>query len=286
VTRVQTALALVKATHPGPSLAVTFIGTALAVSAQVPAPRCALLAAALLSGQLSIGWCNDAVDRERDVAAARRDKPVALGQLSTPAVAVAAGTALVVCVVLSLALGPRPGLLHLVAVAGGWVYDLGAKRVVASFVPFAVSFGALPAVATLSRLPPAWPPAWALLGGALLGVVAHLANTLPDLAADVDAGVLGLPQRLGPGRTRALAGGLLAVAALVLALAPPGPAGPAGVSVLVVTAGLLAGAFAVRWPAGSRAPFVLTVVAALAVVALLVARGGALVAVGALVARA
>lgn len=285
MTRVRSALALVKATHPGPSLAVTSIGTALAASAQVTAARCALLALALLCGQLSIGWCNDAVDRDRDVAAGRPDKPVALGQLSTRTVATAAGAALVLCVVFSLALGTRPGLVHLLAVAGGWAYDLGAKRVVLSFVPFAVSFGALPAVATLSRLPPAWPPAWALAGGALLGVVAHLANTLPDLAADVDAGVLGLPQRLGPARTRTLAGALLAVAAVVLALAPPGPPGLAGLTVLVLTAGLLVAAFAVRWPAGSRAPFALTVVAALAVVVLLVARGGALAEVGALVAR-
>jgi 4-hydroxybenzoate polyprenyltransferase len=281
----RTALALLKATHPGPSFAVTGIGTALAASAGVGAGRCVLLAAALLTGQFSIGWCNDAVDRDRDVAARRPDKPVALGQLSARTTATAAATALGACVVLSMALGVRPGLVHLLAVAGGWVYNLGAKRTALSFVPFAVSFGALPAVATLTLRPPVWPPPWAVVAGALLGVVAHLANTLPDLAADVDAGVLGLPQRLGPGRTRALAGALLAAAALLLALAPPGPAGATGWSLLAVTAVLLVAAFAAPWPTTSRAPFALTVVAALAVVALLVARGGALVATGALVAR-
>ena len=285
MTAPRTALALLKATHPGPSLAVTSIGTALAASAGVSPARCVLLAAALLTGQFSIGWCNDAVDRDRDVAAARPDKPVALGAVSARATATAAGTALAVCVALSLALGLLPGLVHVVAVAGGWVYNLWAKRTVLSFLPFAVSFAALPAVATLCLLPPVWPPLWALLAGALLGVVAHLANTLPDLAADVDAGVLGLPQRLGPGRTRALAGALLAAAAMLLALAPPGPPGVTGWTLLVVTAGLLVAAFAVRWPATSRAPFALTMVAALAVVALLVARGGALAATGALVAR-
>jgi 4-hydroxybenzoate polyprenyltransferase len=276
----RTALALVKATHPGPSLAVTTIGTALAASAGVGPARCALLAGALLTGQLSIGWCNDAVDAERDVAAARPDKPVALGVLSARVVGSAAAVSLLACVVLSLALGLRPGLTHLLAVAGGWAYDLGLKRFAVSFVPFAVSFGALPAVATLCVRPPAWPPWWALTAGALLGVVAHLANTLPDLESDVAAGVLGLPQRLGPVRTRALAGLLLAVAAVVLALAPPGAAGAAGLGLLVVTAALLVAAFAVPWPVRSRAPFVLTVVAALAVVALLLARGSALVARG------
>ncbi|HEY5032794.1 MAG TPA: UbiA family prenyltransferase [Actinomycetes bacterium] len=274
--RARTPLALVKATHPGPSLAVTSVGTALGASAGVPAARCVLLAAALLTGQLSIGWCNDAVDRERDVAARRTDKPVALGTVPLQVVQVAAGSALAACVVLSLALGWRAGLTHLLAVAGGWSYDLGLKRRAVSFVPFATSFGLLPAVATLTLRPPVWPPWWAVTAGALLGVVAHLANTLPDLADDVAAGVLGLPQRLGPLRTRALSALLLAAAALVLAFAPPGPPGAAGWALLVVTALVLVAAFAVPWPHGSRTPFVLTVLAALAVVALLLARGSAL----------
>jgi 4-hydroxybenzoate polyprenyltransferase len=271
-----TALALVKATHPGPSLAVTAVGTSLGAFAGVPAARCVLLAAALLTGQLSIGWCNDAVDRERDVAAGRRDKPVALGVLERRSVALAAGVSLLAMTVLSLALGWRPGLVHLVAVGGGWAYDLGVKRVVLSFVPFAVSFGLLPAVSTLTLRPPVWPPWWAVTAGALLGVVAHLANTLPDLADDVAAGVLGLPQRLGPARTRALSAALLAGAACVLAFAPPGSPGTAGFGLLLVIALVLVAAFAVRWPPGSRTPFALTVLAALSVVALLIARGSAL----------
>ena len=272
----RSALALLKSTHPGPSLAVTVVGTALGAAAGVPAARCALLAAALLSGQLSIGWCNDAVDRERDVAAGRRDKPVALGAVTAGAVRMAAGGSLAACVALSLLLGWKPGVAHLVAVAGGWAYDLGVKRLAVSFVPFAVSFGLLPAVATLTLQPPVWPPWWAVAAGALLGVVAHLANTLPDLADDVAAGVMGAPQRLGPARTRATSAVVLSAAAGILAFAPPGPAGAAGLALLAVTAAVLVAAFAVRWPHGSRAPFALTVLAALAVVALLLARGAAL----------
>jgi 4-hydroxybenzoate polyprenyltransferase len=267
---------LAKACHPGPCLAVTAIGTALGSAAGVPAGRCVVLASALLTGQLAIGWCNDAVDASRDVAAGRADKPVAVGVLSARTVGQAAVVALAACVALSLALGLAAGLLHLVAVASGLAYDLALKRLVISFLPFAVSFGALPAVATLTLQPPVWPPWWAITAGALLGVVAHLANTLPDLEADVAAGVLGLPQRLGPVRTRVVAAALLAAAALLLAFAPPGPAGAAGLALLVVTAALLVAAFVVRWPAGSRAPFALTVAAALAVVVLLLVRGAAL----------
>lgn len=267
------ARALVKAAHPGPSLAVTAVGTALGATAGAPAGTCVLLAAALLTGQLSIGWCNDAVDQARDVAAARADKPLAVGSVGVRTVWTACVVALVACVPLSLALGAAAGVTHLVAVAGGWAYDLGLKRTAASFVPFAVSFGLLPTVATLSLPTPVVPPWWATTAGSLLGVVAHLANALPDLADDVAAGVNGLPQRLGPVRTRLTAAVLLLTAAVVLAVAPPGPVGLAGVLLLSVAAVALAVAFGRRWPERSRAPFALFVVAALAVVGLLLVRG-------------
>jgi 4-hydroxybenzoate polyprenyltransferase len=267
------AAALVKAAHPGPCLAVTAVGTALAATAGAPTRTCVLLAAALLAGQLSIGWCNDAVDRGRDVAAGRTDKPLAVGTLAVRTVWTACVLAVVACVPLSLALGPAAGVTHLVAVAGGWAYDLGLKRTPASFVPFAVSFGLLPSVATLSLPTPVTPPWWATTAGALLGVAAHLANALPDLDDDVAAGVNGLPQRLGPGGTRAAAATLLLVAAVVLAVAPPGPVGLAGAALLALTVVALVAAFAVRWPERSRTPFVLVVLAALAVVGLLLAHG-------------
>jgi 4-hydroxybenzoate polyprenyltransferase len=272
----RAAAVLREVTHPGPCLAVTVVGTALAAGAGAPAHTCVVLACALLSGQLSIGWTNDTLDRDRDVAAGRRDKPVALGVLAPAVVIRSTVVALGVCVVSSLALGWRAGLTHLAAVGGGLAYDLGVKRTRWSFVPFAVSFGLLPSVATLALPTPTVAPGWATLAGALLGVVAHLANALPDLSDDVAAGVLGLPQRLGPVRTRVVAGMLLAAATVVLVVGPGEPLGPAGAAlVLVAVAGLVA-AFAVRWPQRSRAPFALTVVAALAVVGLLLVRGAAL----------
>ncbi len=270
------AAALVKAAHPGPSLAVTVVGTALGATAGAPAPTCALLASALLAGQLSIGWCNDATDRVRDVEAGRRDKPVALGVLSARTVWVAAWVALAICVPLSFALGAAAGVVHLVAVGGGWAYDLGLKRTVWSFTAFAVSFGLLPSVATLALPDPTTPPWWATVAGALLGVVAHLANALPDIDDDVAAGVLGLPQRLGSTRTRLTAGVLLVLAAVVLTVGPDEPLGVAGVTLLVVTTAALGLAFGRRWPERSRAPFALAVLAALAVVGLLLARGASL----------
>ena len=75
------AAALVKAAHPGPCVAVTAVGTALGAMAGAPAGPAYCWLRPCSTGQLSIGWCNDAVDRGRDVAAGRTDKPLAVGTL-------------------------------------------------------------------------------------------------------------------------------------------------------------------------------------------------------------
>ena len=54
--------ALVLATHAGPTVAVTTVSTLLAVAAGVPGGRTALVCAAVLAGQASIGWSNDWLD--------------------------------------------------------------------------------------------------------------------------------------------------------------------------------------------------------------------------------
>ena len=104
--------ALVRASHPEPTVAVTAIATALAVSVGLGAGS-VVVGLAFLSGQLSVGWSNDWIDAARDRGAARTDKPVARGELPVTAVRTAALTAALTCVPLSLAMGLAPGLLHL-----------------------------------------------------------------------------------------------------------------------------------------------------------------------------
>src|SRR4029079_16424322 len=86
-------LALVKASHPGPTLVVTVVGTALGAAAGNTLRTCILLALALLTGQLSISRSNDVRAGARDVAAARADKPVAVGSVAETTVRRAAGLA-------------------------------------------------------------------------------------------------------------------------------------------------------------------------------------------------
>src|SRR5206468_2403003 len=123
----------------------TAMVTAMALAAHLHG-RSLLLAAAVFCGQLSVGWSNDAIDAPLDIAAQRRDKPVATGAISRSTLAWAAGVALVADVPLSLSLGWRAGGYHLAAVALAWSYNLGVKRTIASPVPYAVAFALVPVV--------------------------------------------------------------------------------------------------------------------------------------------
>jgi 4-hydroxybenzoate polyprenyltransferase len=246
--------ALGLATHPGPAVAVTVVAGLLALAAGVPAGRTALVAAAVLAGQASIGWSNDWLDADRDRAVARADKPVVQGAVA-PALlrSLAAGSA-AAAVVLSLRLGLVPGLLLLVLVASGWAYNAGLKRTAVSVLPYVTGFGALPA--GVGAAAPGAPPApwWLVTAGAALGAAAHLANVAPDLEDDLATGVRGLPHRLGARGAAVTGAVLLGVASLVLVLGPDGPptaAGWAGLALAVpaVVVAALAGTRRFRRPA-------------------------------------
>lgn len=201
-----------------------------------------LTTAAVGAGQLSIGWSNDLVDRARDAAAGRRDKPLADGELTVTYTVRATRWAVAGCVLLSLACGVAAAAAHLVAVGAGWAYNLRLKWTVWSWLPYAVAFALLPAFVTLALPGSPWPSGRVLGAGALLGVAAHFANVLPDIAADRAAGIRGLPQRLGPRASALLAVGAAAGAALLLA-----PGWP----VLAVTAPTTVAALLAprgRWP--------------------------------------
>jgi 4-hydroxybenzoate polyprenyltransferase len=266
-------LGLVRATHPLPAVAVTAFFSATALAAGLSGSRTALLAAAVLCGQLSVGWCNDAIDAPLDIRAARPDKPIAIGQVSRRVVAIAAGTALVADVPLSLALGWRPGVAHLVAVGSAWSYDLGLKRTVASILPYAVSFGLVPVIvaATLPGSPRA---RVALIGaGVACGIAAHFANTVGDTEEDALTGVRGLPQRIGPRRSTLVAGAMVVVAG-VLVLVAVG-ARPLPIVALAADVVLAAALPAVlRVPGSRRLAFRLVLVAVAVLVVTFVVAGG------------
>jgi len=167
-------------------------------------------------------------------------------------------------ILVSLPLGILFVLVHAVAFAGGWIYNAWLKHTAFSAVPYLLSFGLLPALATLALPVPALPAWWAVLAGALLGLAAHIANVLPDLADDDATGVRGMPHRLGlVGAAGSLATGIGITSAVALV----------GLG-LSLAASLAAVVLGLR---GSRWAFRLVIVAALVDVAMLVLAGSRMV---------
>jgi len=232
--------ALARSCHPGPTLAVTVLAGLLALAFDASLMVGAVVVVAVLTGQLVIGWSNDLIDAERDRADGRADKPLAGERVIRRAVIGALVGAGLLTVATSLWLGLAPGLIHLVLLVGsGVAYNVGVKASLWSFVPYALAFGALPAVVWLAATPTTGgPPVWILIVGALLGVGAHLLNVLPDLADDERHGIRGLPHRLGQRRTQLLAPALLALGTFIVVIAPAGPIPSWGWGVVVVALAL------------------------------------------------
>ncbi|WP_137295277.1 UbiA family prenyltransferase [Nocardioides dongxiaopingii] len=267
MTRAPVLPSLVAAAHGGPALAVTVVAALLGVAADLPASSVAMVTAAVLAGQLTIGWGNDLVDTRRDQDVGRSDKPLATGALSPRLVLGCLVGAAVACVVLSVAVGGRSALVHLgLVVAMGHAYNLGLKATAWSWLPYALAFGSLPAVVSLAE--GRWPGWWLLATGALLGVGAHLLNALPDLADDVRTGVRGLPHRLGATGSRVLAAGLLTLGSVLAVVGPGGEPPLWAWLVLVLVGGLAVASVLGR----GRLPFQAAMAIALVDVVLLVAR--------------
>lgn len=269
----RTTAAVLGSSHPVPAAGVTLIVVLLGVAGGLDPVRLVLLGIVMALNQLSVGLSNDWLDAARDRAAGRTDKPVARGDVPVGVVRVAALVAAAGAIAVSPLLGIPFAVVHVVALAGGWAYNAWFKHGMLSPLPYLVSFGLLPALATTAAPVPAAPAWWAVAAGALLGLAAHVANVLPDLDDDAATGVRGLPHRLGARGATVLAGAALAGAAgaLAIGLGPGiltfvGLALSLGASVAAVVLGFR----------GSRWAFRLVILAALVDVALLVLAGPSL----------
>ena len=258
-------LGMIRATHPLPALAVTVLVTAVASSRGARGWTLALVALSTGAGQASVGWSNDYLDRERDRASGRGDKPIVAGDVEARTAAVGALVAFPLGVGLSLPLGLAEAAVMLVAVGSAWLYNAALKSTTASFVPYAVSFGLAPVYVWLATSD-AFPPSWVVAGAALLGAAAHLLNVIPDLEADRATAVRGLPLRLGLKGSLLLACAVLGVV-LALVLMATGPPGAGQVAAAGVAASLIAGVILAGLRGRGRIGFRLTIAAAAAIVA-------------------
>ncbi len=196
-------LRVLRIVHPFPTLLNVAATAALACVAVRGVPDAGTLAAMLLvmlCAQSAIGVTNDLFDRELD-ARTKPWKPIAAGLVSPAAALVIAGGLVVVASALAWTLGRGSFGLALLGTASGLAYDARLKRTVFSAVPYIVAIPVLPLWVWMTL--GAWHAAllWLLPLGAFIGLALHLANTLPDLDADAEAGVSGLAHRLGARRS-------------------------------------------------------------------------------------
>lgn len=266
--------ALARCSHPEPVLAVT---AACAVLALIAGRGWWTLVVifAVLTGQLFVGLTNDLLDVEQDRRAGRRDKPLARGEVAPRDVRRAIAATLLLTIVASLANGIAAGSLHLVAVGAATLYNRGIKSTSFSVLPYAFAFGAVPSFITLGLPRSHLAPAWSTIAAAALGAGAHFTQALADIESDREAGVGGLPARIGPVGSLVAAALLLGVSALAAVLGPgePGKLQLVGLSLAVVLVGgiLVAGLSGRR-----RLSFRLTLAAAGAIALIFIGSGGKL----------
>lgn len=215
--------ALARACHPLPTAAMTVVITVIGWSVGWRLPAILGVTAAVLLGQLSVGWSNDAIDAGHDRAAGRAEKPTVRGEVSPRTLAVLACVALLASAVTSWwVAGLLGGTFHVVAVLLAWAYNAGLSRTAWSWVPYLLAFACVPPFLTLG-LDRTAPPAWLVVVFAAVGVSAHIANALPDVESDRAAGLGGAVVAWGARRSALVAWVLLGASTAVLALVASTP---------------------------------------------------------------
>jgi len=262
------AWALVRSTHPGPSVAVTVLAAILSWGFSLGATEAIVVVLSVLLNQFSVGLSNDAIDASRDREAKRGDKPLVAGEISLRSVWVWA----LACGVASLALASllHPGVLiaQTVFLLAGWGYNAGLKATVWSAFAYALGFGALPAIISFAASPAAFPPWWTVLIAAGLGIAAHFGNVVPDREDDKAQGVRGLPQRLPATLAAIVLTTLIMVMSVVLVVGAGEKALPVSLTAGIIAAlvAIAGGIFAIKRPS-SKAAFRASILAALVLAA-------------------
>jgi 4-hydroxybenzoate polyprenyltransferase len=208
-------LFLLRASHIGPTSAVTFISFLLATSLWWEGPAF-VIAFGVFLGQLLVGWSNDLNDYSDDLKHNRTSKPLVSGEITSKQLLRAIKICAPFAIIFNLfgPLGIKGGLLYLFGVGMGVAYNLYFKSTLFSPLPYALAFAALVSSIVIST--DRTPPIWLITCGALLGVAAHFANVLKDIDQDLESKIKGLPQRLGKKVSRIICASLLIGTTLIL----------------------------------------------------------------------
>jgi len=213
----KTLVGFIKASHAAPTAAVTIVFTLFAWNLGWRGEPLLGVFVAVIAGQLSVGWSNDAFDAPTDREAHRTNKPTLAYGIRPRSLWFAAVTALTLSCVMSWTVaGLIGGTFHVFALTMAWLYNTVLSRTWWSWLPYALAFGAVPAFLTYgyNGQPP---QIWVVAIFAIIGVSAHIANALPDIDSDKAAGMQGFVISLGPKQAMSLCWGLLVAGTLILA---------------------------------------------------------------------
>ena len=208
-------LALLKASHFGPTMAVTTVSYLLATTLWWEGPAL-VIAFGVFLGQLLVGFTNDLIDYQDDLKHNRLSKPLVSGEITTTKLRSAIKVVIPFTILLNILgpLGIKGGLIYLFGVGMGVSYNFYFKSTLFSPLPYALAFAALVSSIVIST--DRTPPIWLITCGALLGVAAHFANVLKDIDQDLESKINGLPQRLGKRASRIICASLLIGTTLIL----------------------------------------------------------------------
>lgn len=246
--RWRTLRALLRLTHPLPTLLNAVAAAALATVAGAPPNAAALVALTMLGVHTFIGATNDYVDRHRD--AGRPEKPLARGQLPPRVALLMAAAGLTTGLTAATQVSRLTVVLAALGALVGFTYNVWLKRTALSWLPFAVGVSIIPAFAwsTVSSVLPT--PILtlslvALPGGAALA----LQNSLADRVLDAERGMRSAAVRLGEARALGALVVLHAMTFAALLLTAPSSTSPLLLSVagLLLVVGTAGSATRSRW---------------------------------------
>ena len=208
-------LALLKASHFGPTMAVTTVSYLLATTLWWEGPAL-IIAFGVFLGQLLVGFTNDLNDYSDDLKHKRMAKPLVSGQITTTKLRKAIKIVAPFTVLINILgpLGLKGGLVYLFGVGMGVSYNFYFKSTLLSPIPYALAFTALVSCVVLAT--DRTPPLWYISAAALIGVAAHFANVLKDLDQDLESKIKGLPQHIGKKGSRLVTSLLLITATFIL----------------------------------------------------------------------
>ena len=210
----RVAVGVIRLVHPFPSTLAALVTVAIAVLAGGAPATVVRLGLGMLGIQFAIGAVNDLADMQRD-AGSKRAKPIPAGLLSPRAARLVAGVALVVGLGLAATVGLGVLGLAVLGAGAGIAYDVRLKGTPVSWLPYTIGIPLLPLFAWLGASGTV--PAAILVAAGLAvpaGAALAMANELPDLERDAQAGLASMTQVLGRRRAWALGAVLQGVVAV------------------------------------------------------------------------